>query len=337
MPEEINRIPEEQKLSLESLIDLKSWQKIQDNFSALTGVGLRLVDEIGVTVTSPSGEPRLCSDLFKDQALKNKLCGSCLPTFLGGRAILNKNLVFVCEMAGLHNFATPIEVDSGKVLGYMIVGPVVLIALKAKEEYRNIAEELGIDLEEFWDAIVEVKAMSFRGIQSLVELIKDIAEFNLKSAYYKTVKAQRKDLASDQAKLARLLDSLLDVAFEISGANVGSIMLFNKTKSELTIHTSKGISPEIVRNTRVKLGSGISGMVAKSGESFLIDNNTRDNRIKPYLNRPNVASSMVLPLKIEERIMGVMNLGSLETSTVRFGEDNMLLMHKLVDLATVSI
>ncbi|MCK9604789.1 MAG: PocR ligand-binding domain-containing protein [Candidatus Omnitrophica bacterium] len=332
--------PGKREPSLRELIDVKTWQKIQDKFSAVIGAGLRLVDAEGKLVTTPSGEPRLCAELLKNPITKNMACGqNCLPSFLGGSAVVDKNLGFVCNAAGLHNFITPLRIGNGKVLGYFIIGPVLLVMPKSKEDCRKAAEELGIDAADLWSALLEIKVISFRGAQSLVELIKDVEEFCLKAAYQKTIREMETTMAiaADSTKLTKLLNALLDVAFEISGADIGSVMLFDKASDELTIRVYRGIADEIARKTRVKLGNGISGIAARDGESFLINKNTEDNRIKPYLNRPYINSSMVVPLKMESTVLGVMNLGTLETSSVSFDSSNMGVVRKLVDLATVAI
>jgi hypothetical protein len=46
---------------------------------------------------------------------------------------------------------------------------------------------------------------------------------------------------------------------------------------------------------------------------------------------------MVLPLKSEKRVMGIMNLAALQTSPVRFDRKNLNLMNRLLDLASVAI
>ena len=38
---------QEKMVSLKDLLDLKSWQKIQDNFAAITGIGIRTLDPKG--------------------------------------------------------------------------------------------------------------------------------------------------------------------------------------------------------------------------------------------------------------------------------------------------
>jgi len=325
-----------QQLSLKDLIDINEWQKIQDNFSIITDLCMRTVAPKGNFITNPSKEPRLCKEVLMNSPSKEKVCGPCLPTFLGGRGVVDRNLSFSCQ-AGLFNFVAPLRIDTGNVLGYLIAGPVILVMRKSKEQYRNVAEELNVDLEDFWNAILEIKVVSFQGMQSLVELIKDIGEYTMKLAYQGLVRKEEVVMARDSLKLSKLLNALLDVAFQVTGADVGSIMFFDKSNNQLTIRASRGIPEEVIQRTKVNLGEGISGIAAKERTAFLIDDEIRDNRIRPYLKRPNLSSSMVLPINVEEKIIGVINLGALKTSSVKFNGNNLQLMSKLIDLATIAL
>ncbi|MCX5702890.1 MAG: PocR ligand-binding domain-containing protein [Candidatus Omnitrophica bacterium] len=321
-------------LTLKDFIDIQEWQKIQDDFSAITGVGVRTLDFKGLAFTRISGEPRLCSELLKNHWAREEICGSCLPTFLGGSRTVDKNLSFSCH-SGLHNFIAPLRA-SNRVFGYIIVGPVILIARKPREQYREITEELNVELDSFWSALSEIKVMSFRSVQSVIELIKDVAEYSLKLAYQSITK-EEEVMMLDSTKLNRVLNALLEVAFQVSGAQIGSIMLVDKDKNELTIRISKGLSDEVVKNTKVRLGNGISGIAAQEGKAFLLDDKLEDNRIKGYLNRPNIASSMVIPIRVEDKVMGVMNLGASKASEVRFNANNVNVVNSLVDLATLAV
>ena len=331
--ENLNFYPE---LNLRDVIDMNAWQKVQDNFSAVTEVSLLTVDSKGNFLTKPSLETRLCSQVLRNSPQRDKICGSCLPTFLGGKGVVDRNLTFYCETAGLHNFVAPLKTDDGKVLGYVILGPVILVMRKTKEEYRKAAEELNINLEDFWSAILEIKVVSFQGMQSLVELIKDVGEFAI-GLTYKNIMKEGIAIDLSKLKLKRLFEILLEVAFEISGADIGSIMLLDKASGSFAIRVSKGIPEEIALNTRMKPGEGISGIVAKEGEPMLVDNSIKDNRIRRFLHRPNISSSMVLPLKSEEQVVGIMNLAALETSPIKFNKANLNLMNRLLDLASIAI
>lgn len=315
-------------LSLKDLIDIKEWQKIQDNFSNVTEVNLRTVGPEGNLITSPSKTIRLCDELLKTSPLKNKICGICLPTFLGGRGVVDKNLIYSCE-PGLYNFVAPLRMDNGRILGYIVLGPVILVMRKSQEEYERIADRLSLGAEAFRDAIAEIKVMSYHGMLSLIELIKDIGEYTINLTY--------KNITHDSSKVNRILDVLLDVAFEVSQADMGSVMFFDEKKENLTIRSARGIPDKIIKETKVKSGVGISGIAALEGRPFLIDDTITDIKILPHLRRPHIGSSLILPIRVEDKVMGVMNLSALKTSQVKFNTDNLNLMDRLINLATIAI
>lgn len=322
-------------LAFADLIDLKAWQKIQDNFSVITGIGMRTLDNKGATVTSPSGEPRLCSRVLKYYKEKNVVCGDCLPTFLGGEAIVDKNLNYTCQ-AGLCNFFVPVRLRESRVLGYVILGPVVLVARKTKEEYRDIAEKLYLNLEDFWNAFLEIKTMSLHGMQSLVQLVEDLCEYAIALAY-KNILQEKEAIGQYSARLNKILNVLLDVAFDLSSADIGSVMFTDASQEYLTIRASKGIPDDVAQNTKVRIGEEISGIAVKDGDTFLINDENKDPRIRRYLSRPYLGSSMVLPIKLEEKTVGVMNLGVLKGSGLKFNPDNIQTMNRLISLVTEAI
>lgn len=336
MDEQNNQNFKDSDLSLKDLIDVKAWQKIQDNFSVITEVCLRTVDAKGNLLTEPSKEPRLCVELIKDPAIKDKFCGPCSPTFLGGRGVVDRNLSYTC-LVDLHNFIAPLRINEKNVAGYLIVGPVILVMRKDKEQYRKAADELGIELEELWRALLEIKVISFQGMQSLVELIKDVAEYTIKLGYHSRIIEEEMLTAPDSIKLAKLLNAFLEVAFQVTGADVGSIMFFDPSNEKLIIRASKGIPEEIVKTTRVGLDEGISSLAVTKRMPFLINSDTIDNRIRPYLKKPHLSSSMVLPIGIGEKVIGVVNLGTLRNSSIKFDADNVQLMNKLIELAVVAL
>ena len=320
-----------QHIDFKNIINISDWQKIQDTFSSLISVGLRTLDTEGNAITVPSSQSTLCKHIIQWTKYEIDICGKCLPTFLGGKASVDKNLSFVCP-PGLHNFIAPLKVD-GKVLAYILVGPVVLVMRKPKENYRGLAEELNIDIETLWKALLEVRVISFHRMQSIVELIKEVGEYILQLAYDNM--RMGKDVFSKVSQsFDRILNVLLDVAMQVSGADMGSIMFLEKDGDELTIRAAKNLPDNVVANTRVKVGQGICGAAVKDRKPILVDEKLQDNRIKKYLYRPYLKSSMVLPIEIDDKVFGVMNLGALEVSSVRFNQENVNAMNQLIDLTT---
>ena len=91
------------ELAIKNLLDVRKWKKIQDNFSAIVDSNIRIVDSEGRLLTSANRESRLCRDILKESVHRELLCGNCLPTFLGGEALVDKNLSFYCR-GGLCSF-----------------------------------------------------------------------------------------------------------------------------------------------------------------------------------------------------------------------------------------
>ena len=107
----------------------------------------------------------------------------------------------------------------------------------------------------------------------------------------------------------RLLKLLLDLAVEETGASNGSIMMYSHEAGELYIAHATGLSERVVRNTRQKLGEGISGSVAQERKGKLIRQAT------PYpkdRDRSGITSACSVPLIDGDTLLGVLNVSSTE-------------------------
>ena len=315
-------------IDFQNLVGIDAWQEIQANFSAVTQIPMRTVDLNGWPLTKSNAVPQLCSEYLKE-------CSNCLPQFLGGKEHVDQNLSYTC-LLGLRNFVATLKLDPQTPLAYVIIGPVVLIDYKPKSEYVKLAQDLNLNLDELYSAITDVKLSSFNSMLSVVELIEDVGNYLVKAAF-KTLTAQIENANPNLYKLERLLKVFLDVAFQVTGADAGSVMLLDKAKEELSIFASRGIADVVVKNARIKFGEGISGTVAKDKTPVLISDRTNDNRIKNYLNRPNLRSSMVLPIKSQEETLGVVNLSTTRDSLITFTANDLKTMDRLVDLMVVAL
>ena len=288
------------------LVNNQDWQKIQDIFSSVTNISLRTIDPEGKLITAPSGQSQLCQDFLKDSTYGLEVCGDCLPTFLGGKSLVDRNFSFVCP-PGFHNFFAPLKIDS-RVLAYIILGPVILVMRKPKDSYRGLADELDVDLDKLWEAISKIRVISFHRTQTLMELIVKFSEFIL-ALSYENSKSGKKFPAALVERFKGMLEILLDMALQFSGADMGSIMLLDKNKEELTIRAARGLPEKVVKDTRIKLGNGLCATAVMENRPLLIDDQLSDNRIKKYLNRPYLKSSMILPIGTEKEAIGAINLG----------------------------
>jgi sigma-B regulation protein RsbU (phosphoserine phosphatase) len=117
-------------------------------------------------------------------------------------------------------------------------------------------------------------------------------------------------------RLVRTLDfdhalkTLVEGAIELLGVDRGSILILDAATETLTIRVARGLPDEIVRSTRIRLGEGIAGEVARTGQPVVLE----DVRRHPgWKKRPRGAgdeyadfSALCVPLEIHGSIHGVM-------------------------------
>lgn len=110
----------------------------------------------------------------------------------------------------------------------------------------------------------------------------------------------------------KLLEFLLDVAVRAAGAQAGSIMLYSDEAEELYIAYATGLSERVVRNTRQRLGEGIAGIVARERRGRLIRHAPGRTSRTLDRDRPDVSSAISVPLIVDDRLLGVLNVSCAE-------------------------
>ncbi len=109
------------------------------------------------------------------------------------------------------------------------------------------------------------------------------------------------------------VEELLDVTFHycltVSKAESGSIQLVSKESREIVIVRQKGIQLSQVRSSLEKTDEwSISKWVVKNGRSLLISDTEKLPDVSLSLNRQDIGSSLSVPLKVGEDVIGVINL-----------------------------
>jgi signal transduction histidine kinase len=130
--------------------------------------------------------------------------------------------------------------------------------------------------------------------------------------------------AKDQ--LHEMLELIVRMIAELLSVRVVSLMLLDKTRSELFIKMSYGLDEWIVENTRVKIGEGIAGKVVEKGKPLFIDN-IEENEVYSCPNNPQYETFSLLsvPLVVNDVIVGVINVNN-KTSGETFDQDDLNLL-----------
>jgi signal transduction histidine kinase len=138
--------------------------------------------------------------------------------------------------------------------------------------------------------------------------------------------------------LPRLLDLIVTTAIEVTSADRGSVMLLDAEGEYLTIKAAKGIDEQRIASTRLKLGDGIAGRVARSGEPLLLSRSYyRGHHLNSVRHRDEeISSAISVPLRIEERIVGTLNVNEFSRAT-EFGEEDLRALTVFADQAALAL
>lgn len=341
---------EESQVTLKDLIGLDELQRMQDSFSEAADISIRTTDTCGKFLTEESRVPTLCKEVFLSDGFKKEICGQCLPSFLGGEGIVDDELSYEC-LPGFKKYLVPLKISlapsKSLILGYMILGPVIFMKRKDKSEVQSLASEFGIDFEKLWNQFLELRVFSYKGIHSLLDMIENLTKSVLNLAYAKVVMQKKmmrrfSDIAGEKSLFKttssdEFLKIFLDLAMSLSKGSKGSVMVLDAHKNRLTIQASCGISSDVVRETSLKVGEGIAGLAAETKKSFLINKQNVDALLCDRLKKPEIASSLVIPIRYNDLVYGVLNISADESSLVEFNESSLAFLSKAAGLAGVAL
>lgn len=108
----------------------------------------------------------------------------------------------------------------------------------------------------------------------------------------------------------QIFEQIVQLASEVTGAQRVSVMLLERGRKTLKFRAAIGVPPDVLRTTRVRIGEGIAGQVARDGKSIRVAQRTDapPAEASPAADQYDSHSFLCLPLYIGERVFGVLNL-----------------------------
>ena len=160
------------ELYLTDLIDVYTLQMMQNAFSELTGMAALITDENGEEVTKGSNFTEFCSKYTRSSPKGDARCKKCIRR--GAEVSLEHGNyhTYRCH-AGLMDFAAPIMAN-GEIVGSFIGGQ-VLTEPPDLDKIGEIAEELGIDPEEYKEAANKVRVVDKETVDKAAHFLYVIA------------------------------------------------------------------------------------------------------------------------------------------------------------------
>jgi len=142
------------------------------------------------------------------------------------------------------------------------------------------------------------------------------------------------DAALAHLSLDDLLNELLTRIGDLLEVDVGLILLRGESDDYLTIRASRGFGTGR-QSERIRVGRGIAGRVAATGEPMIVDDVTSRQIAMTALRRRGVRSTLAVPLLIEGRVTGVLQVAS--TQGRHFTNDDSLLLQLAAGRMAVAI
>ncbi|MHB8439761.1 MAG: GAF domain-containing protein [Acidimicrobiales bacterium] len=149
---------------------------------------------------------------------------------------------------------------------------------------------------------------------------------------------QSMELVTDPAlsflPLSELLDELLLRTRDVVGGDIATILLISPDENFFTVHASRGLDQWMIVGAQVPVGEGVMGSVAARAEAVIVPDVARVAQAMPLL-RDRVASLMAAPLLVEDRVIGVVQVGTREPH--RFEQHDLRILQLVADRAAASV
>lgn len=178
----------EEMLYLTDLISVDTLQRVQDAFSAMTGMAALTTDADGIPVTKGSNFSDFCMKYARGSKDGHIRCEQCDKFGAEDSWKQGGPTTYFCH-AGLIDYAAPILAD-GQMVGSFIGGQ-VLTEPPRKEQVFQIAWDLGVNPQELWKAAQEVRILEKKEIDKAAEFLFIVANVLSDMAYgqYRSIQA----------------------------------------------------------------------------------------------------------------------------------------------------
>lgn len=135
--------------------------------------------------------------------------------------------------------------------------------------------------------------------------------------------------------LKQVISKILRSILKELQANKGSIMLLDKTGESLRILSAVGLPRSVMRKGEVRDKKSISFWVIKNKRSLMLQGRVQDRRFNSPAKRRKIWTALSVPLKAENKIIGVVNVS--RDSGKKFNQSDLNKMTILAGQAALAI
>jgi sigma-B regulation protein RsbU (phosphoserine phosphatase) len=141
------------------------------------------------------------------------------------------------------------------------------------------------------------------------------------------------DVVNTTLDLDTSLRRVAEVVRKVIDYHIFSILLLNEKTQELRIRFQVGYPQELAERVRIKLGQGVTGLAAQRREALLVPDVSKEPNYVGLV--PDVCSELAVPLIVKNRVIGVLNLETVQANY--FSEDHKRLLTLIASRMAVGI
>lgn len=233
------------------LIDKERLQLLQDLFADATGVAVSMIDKEGKHVTKVSNFLDFCMKYTRGSKVGLERCQKCDMEGVG---------TYFCH-AGLMDFAADIVVN-GEKLG-AILGGQVLPAPPDYDKFRQVAKEIGVDPDEYIEALKEVPIKTEAGIRAAADLMSEMINMLVNIEYIRYKERNKISIIdSEMATTTKNVEEIKSMVQDLTKVSSKQNILALNASIEAARAGEAGRGFNIVAGEMGKLSSTAAGKYA---------------------------------------------------------------------------
>jgi diguanylate cyclase (GGDEF)-like protein len=162
----------------------------------------------------------------------------------------------------------------------------------------------------------------------------DVPEGSEVTLFHELGKALTSSLQLDQ-----VLRTIMEKINEVLRPDTWSLLLMDADKGELYFQIATGKGAEALKDVRIKLGQGLAGWVAQTGEVVVVPDTSKDSRFFGQVDektKMETRSIVAVPVRFREQCLGVIELINC-IGPEGFSQRDLALLEALADYAAIAI
>lgn len=138
---------------------------------------------------------------------------------------------------------------------------------------------------------------------------------------------------SGSLEVNEVMREIMDTLKQVVQFDAGGVFLIDPSVNEIHSLYTVGYDPRYDSQLKLKIGQGLIGFVASHGEPVIVPDVSKDDR---YIDsNPPTKSEIVVPIKLDNRIIGVINLESAFKDT--YSQRSLSLISAFASQAAISL